>query len=164
MDEKLLKDLNTLIGRASKATYASGGGATEPWRKGFKELEYREGEWYYRDSYSGFLRSWGQEVVWYKDKPIWTCLYGGGMEPNNMDVALANETFSFLKKAFLAGDKENKFQPRGPEDFQEDDWKYHCEVTGDMQKFSGHEFISRGDNVVFTHDFVGGLFISQGLA
>lgn len=149
------------MGRASKATYASGGGKVEPWRKGFKELEYREGDWYYRDSYSGFLRSWGQEVIWYKDKPVWTCLYGGGMEASRMDVALANETFGFLKEAFLTGDKENKFQPRGPEDFHDGAWKYHCEVEGDITKFKGHEFISQNDKIVFTHDFVGGLVVGQ---
>ena len=115
MNDQLLHNLHQFMAKASKATYASGGGKVDkPWRQGFKELEYREGDWYYRDSYTGFLRSWGQEVVWYKNKPVWTCLYGGGMEPDKMNVSFANETFGFLKKAFLAGDKENKFQHRNP--------------------------------------------------
>lgn len=162
MTDELLQALHQFMARASKATYASGGGKVDkPWRQGFKELEYREGDWYYRDSYTGFLRSWGQEVIWYKDKPVWTCLYGGGMEPQKMDVAFANETFGFLKKAFLAADKESVFQPRGPLDFQDGGWKYRCEVEGDIRKFSGHEFISQDGDTVFIHDFVGGVVIGQ---
>ncbi len=156
------KHLNKFLGKASKETYAGGGGKVdEPWRKGFNELEYTDGDWCYRDSYTGFLRSWGQEVVWHKDEPYWMCLYGGGMLGEYMNSSFANETFSFLKKALSAGDKEDRFQPRGPKDFAEGRWKYHCEVTGGIEKFDGHEEISCDGNVVFTHDFVGGLIISQ---
>lgn len=161
MEKDLLIELNKFMGRASKATYASGGGKVEPWRKGFKELEYRDGDWYYRDSYTGFLRSWGQEVIWYKDEPVWTCLYGGGMESKNMDANFANTTFDFLKKVLSAGDKENAFQPRGPENFQDGDWEYRCVLSGDITKFKGNESISQNNQIVFTHDFVGGLVIGQ---
>jgi hypothetical protein len=161
MNKELLIELNRFMGRASKENYASGGGKVEPWRKGFKELEFRDRDWYYRDSYTGFLRSWGQEVIWYQDKPAWTCLYGGGMEPDYMDVNFANQTFTFLKKAFLTGDKETKFQPRGPAEFQDGDWHYHCAVEGDIQKFKGHELITYQGKTVFTHDFLGGLVVGE---
>jgi hypothetical protein len=158
----VLEQLNHFIGHASKATYASSGGKVdEPWRKGFIELEYAEEDWYYRDSYAGFLRSWGQEVVWYQDRPFWTCLYGGGMVDDCMDTALANETFGFLKKVLSAGEKENEFQPRGPKNFEDGEWKYHCEVEGEIQKFKGQEFISKVGKIVFTHDFEGGLVVGQ---
>lgn len=156
-----LTELNRFIGQASKYTYASGGGAVDSWRQGFTELEYRDGDWYYQDSYTGFLRSWGQEVVWHKDKPVWTCLYGGGMSDDDMDVELANKTFEFLKQALSEGDKETHFQPRGPKDFRMGEWQYHCEVTGNIEKFQGHEYISRDRTIVFTHDFVGGLVLGQ---
>lgn len=162
MNKELLIELNRFIGQASKATYASGGGKVdEPWRKGFKELEHTEGDWYYRDSYAGFLRSWGQEVVWYHNQPLWTCLYGGGMVDGHMDVDFANETFTFLKKVLSAGEKESEFQPRGPQDFEYSEWKYRCEIEGDIKKFKGHEFISRAGTVVFTHEFGGGLVIGR---
>ncbi len=162
MDTKLVTELNQFIGQASKATYAGGGGKVEkPWRKGFRELEYSNGDWYYRDSYTGFLRSWGQEVVWFKNQPFWTCLYGGGMSNEKMDNNLANETFTFLKKVLSSGEKENQFQPRGPKDFQDGQWQYHCKVDGTIEKFKGNEFISRNGKIVFTHDFVGGLVIGQ---
>lgn len=162
MDKSLLLGLNKFIGKASKATYAGGGGnVDEPQRNGFKELEYKEDDWYYRDSYTGFLRSWGHEVVWYKNNPFWTCLYGGGMTDSYMDNKTALETFTFLKKVLSAGDKENQFQPRGPKNFNDGKWSYHCDVEGTIEKFQGHEKISHNGTILFTHDFVGGLVIGQ---
>jgi hypothetical protein len=162
MNKELTIELNKFLGRASKATYASGGGAvSDPWRKGFKELEYTEGEWYYRDSYTGYLRSWGQEVVWYQGQPFWTCLYGGGMVDSRMDEGFAKETFTFFKKALSAGEKENDFQPRGPNTFKDGEWNYQCKVAGDIKKFSGDESISYQGTIVFTHEFEGGLVVGQ---
>ena len=161
MDKKLLEELNRFIGRASKATYAGGGGEAESWRIGFKELEYRENDWYYRDSYSGFLRSWGQEVVWQSDKPVWTCLYGGGMTDSRLDGDFAKKTFVFLKQALSAGDKVNVFQPRGPKELSDNNWKYQCKVEGNTDKFNGHESISYKGETVFTHDFLGGIVITN---
>lgn len=90
MDLNRKIELNRFIGKATKATYAGGGGKVDqPHRSGFNELEYLEEDWYYRDSYTGFLRSWGQEVVWYKGEPYWTCLYGGGMASNKLDHNMA---------------------------------------------------------------------------
>jgi len=162
MNDKLLIELNGFLGKASKATYAGGGGEVESWRTGFKELEYRENDWYYRDSYTGYLRSWGQEVVWHNDKPVWTCLYGGGMTENHMDSEFADKTFNFLKKVLSAGDKETTFQPRGPKEYSDNNsWYYQCELEGNIDKFNGHESISYNGKVVFTHDIFGGLVLSD---
>lgn len=159
MNRELLQELNHFIGKASKATYAGGGGKTKSQRSGFNELEYREGDWYYRDSYTGFIRSWGQEVVWYKDNPFWSCLYGGGMY--HASTELAHQTFEFLKQALSAGEKEGSFQPRGPSDYSNGGWQYICEVFGSVEKFHGNETITHNGMTVFTHDFIGGLVIGQ---
>lgn len=163
MDKKLLAELTGFLGRASKATYAGGGGEAQSWRRGFKELEYRENDLYYRDSYTGFLRSWGQEVVWREDKPLWTCLYGGGMTENYLDSDFADKTFTFLKQVLSAGDKEATFQPRGPKELSGGGWKYQCTFEGDISKFSGNESISYDNEVVFTHEFFGGLVITSSM-
>ena len=160
MNELPLAQLNGFLIRASKATYAGGGGEVTPSRTGFRELEYCEGDWCYRDSYTGFLRSWGQEIVWQKGKPVWTCLYGGGMTETRMDTELADKTFAFLKQALAAGNQEAIFQPRGPKRFSDGDWKYECVIKGSIDQFNGHESICYGGDAVFTHDFFGGLVIS----
>ncbi len=163
MDD-LLKQLNAFLGKAASATYAGGGPSLDPEKaeKGMKELEYGnpKDEWYYKDSYGGFFQSWGREVVWHNGKPFWAQVYGDGMESeffNNPEFV--HETFAFLKKAMSAGDKVNIFQPRGPRRFSEGDWIYNCHMTGNIKKFKGNEEISFKGKVVFTHDFVGGLFV-----
>jgi hypothetical protein len=110
MNKKLLQELNRFLGRAALNTYAGGGQEVDPEEVGFKELEFKEGNWYYKDSYAGFFQSWGREVVWYNQKPVWTQIYGGGMTAKfQNDTKFAHETFDFLKKALSAGEKKRFF-------------------------------------------------------
>lgn len=162
MTNEQLKELNSFLGRASLNTYAGGGAEVDPEEAGFKELEYREGDWFYKDSYAGFFRSWGRETVWSKNKPIWTQLYGGGMVANFRDnEAFAHQTFNFLKKALSAGEKEGVFQPRGPNEFSDGDWLYSCKSNGGITNFFGHEQICFKGKIVFIHDFFGGLILAR---
>ena len=153
-----LKRLNSFLGNAAKNTYAGGADKVDPQTSNFQELEYEDGDWYYRDSYAGFFRSWGREVIWFKGAPIWNQLYGGGMEDNfSKDADFARQTFSFLKKAMSVGEKENNFQPRGPENFKDGDWEYLSNLEGNISNFKGSEKIIYKGKVVFTHKFFGGL-------
>lgn len=162
MSDYLLKEFNQFLGKASLKTYAGSGPEVDPEEAGFKELEFKEGDWYYRDSYAGFFQSWGREVVWHGGKPFWTQVYGGGMMPNfQSDVKFAHETFNFLKRALATGEKQNAFQPRGPKTFIDDDWEYFCEWNGDIKKFGGYEKILFKKEIVFTHFFGGGMIITR---
>ncbi|MBU0540474.1 hypothetical protein KKF59_01700 [Patescibacteria group bacterium] len=161
-DNKVLQKLNSFLGRAAGNTYAGGGQEVDPEEARFKELEFHEGDWHYKDSYAGFFQSWGREVVWLNKKPFWMQIYGGGMtEKFQNDIKLAHETFDFLKKALSAGEKQEAFQPRGPKNFSDDEWEYSCEWSGDITKFEGHEKILFKKEVVFTHDFLGGLVLAR---
>lgn len=163
--EFTLEQLNNFLGKAALATYAGGGKIVDPSRPdfvsrfpGFKELEYKEGDFYYRDSYAGFFTSAGQEVVWFKEKPVWTQVYGGGMLPEfQSDEAFTHRTFDFLKKALSHGEEKEAFQPRGEREFVFEDWKYQCDWGGDITSFKGSEEILFKGQPVFRHDFSGGL-------
>lgn len=108
------------VNRAGKATYAGGGKYEEnPERCGFFELVYdKELPWYYRDSYAGYSRSGGQEIVRLDDKPIWWSGYGGGMVEGKEN--LSHEAFEFFKKA-LSRDEEGFNSLRGPHQFSDGD-------------------------------------------
>jgi hypothetical protein len=161
--DSFLEKLNQFLGKATLSTYASGGKEADPEKPGFssrfpgfKEFEYGEGDFYYRDSYSGFFVSSGQEAVWYKGIPVWVQSYGGGMEPKfRKDEEFAHQTFSFLKRALSSGEKVKSFQPRGKSGFKEGDWEYNCEWSGDITSFKGYEKITHKKEVVFTHHFFG---------
>ena len=138
--EFTLEQLNEFLGKAALATYAGGGKTVDPSTPdfvsrlpGFKELEYKEKDFYYRDSYAGFFTSAGQEIVWFKGKPVWTQVYGGRMVPEfQNEEAFAHNTFDFLKKAMSHGEKKESFQPRGEKEFKDGDWEYRCNWTGDI--------------------------------
>ena len=149
--QKLIKFIN----RATLATYAGDGRRAKPSRPGFYDLEYSEDDFYYRDSFAGYLYSHGQEVIWFKDKPIWICSYTGGMQNDKAnDPDFANQTFEFLKKSMRTNTGEG-FHPRGPKEFKDGDWEYKNNYIGDISKFTGHEEIFYKSKLVFIHDYFG---------
>lgn len=160
-DDKFLPRLEEFLLKAFSQTYAGNGKPTEkPERAGFIEMIYEENPWHYLDSYTGYFRSWGQELVRFGGEPFWICEYGGGMEDKyHEDSAFASQTFDFLKKALLAKKDIPGFIPRGPQQFKEKEFEYKSEWTGDVSSFKGSEIIRFKDESVFNHDFIGGLII-----
>lgn len=154
----ILQELYIFIDEAGKATYAGGGKYVEPERLGFKELVYARGDFSYRDSYAGFYRSRGTEVARWKDKPIWSSLYGGGMVAGQEN--LAPRTFDFLKKAFRQDEAGFK-SFRGPHHFAEGEWEYAYTQEGDVSEFNGYEQIRYKGMLVFTHQIIGGLIVDK---
>ncbi len=146
--------------RAKTSTYARGDQEVAPQRPGFKELEYKEGDWEYRDIYTGFYSAPGQEVVRYKGTPIWSMSYTGGMRPRfHGDLQFAERTFAFLKKALM---RVNTLQPfRGPDYFTEGSYTYTSKVDGNVREFRGTERIYFRDEEVFRQDYIGGLVVHK---
>lgn len=151
-------DLKKFLVKANMNGYAGDGKEVTAQRPGFEELEYREGDWLYHDSYSGHYFAPGQEVVYYKNEPVWAMAYAGGMEfQYHGNAELAHETFTFLKKALLALDPEKPF--RGPAEFTEDGWRYISTIEGDVKDFTGNEKIYKGSDLLFEQNFIGGVIV-----
>jgi len=150
-----MDQLYAFIQKAGRATYAASGVESVKYdNNGFKELNFTENDYAYKDTYTGFFRSRGSEIVSHKNVPIWVASYGGGMMKEDADLAM--QTFSILKKAFLTD--EIGFQTfRGPHLFQQDKWRYTYKQQGDIEEFSGHEEIYFDDKLVFFHHIIGGL-------
>jgi hypothetical protein len=99
MKNELLQELNQFLGKAALATYAGGGPEVDPEEPGFKDLEFKEGKWRYKDSYTGFFQSWGREDVWHDGNPVWTQIYGGGMSNKfQKDAEFAHKTLIFSRR------------------------------------------------------------------
>ena len=162
-----LEELARFLVKAKKGTYAGDGKEITPERPGFKELEYIEGDWNYRDSYIGFFMAPGQEVVRFQGKPIWVMSYSGGMTSDfKDDINFAKETFNFLKRALLQVSEEMPF--RGPKIFSDEkDWHYQNYFGGDVTNFHGHEKIytlppvDEINRIVFAQDYIGGLVLPK---
>lgn len=152
-----ITELSAFIEKAGKATYAAGGGLTDQIeRLGFIELIYIEGDFSYRDSYTGYYRSRGTEVVRYKNQPIWSTAYGGGIVKGK--EGLVKITFQFLKKVMLAK-PEGSGLFRGPTSFTDEDWVYRYKQDGDIEEFFGFEEIQKSGEKVFYHRIIGGTIV-----
>lgn len=159
MDKLNYDKLYAFIKKAGDSTYAGGGRYEKnPERENFKELIYEEGDFHYRDSYTGYLRSWGSEVVRFKQELVWNTLYGGGMIKGKED--LSRETFKFLKTALTAEDPKLVLF-RGPKQMRLGDWRYTYHQEGDLGQFHGYEEITYQKQPVFTHRIIGGLIVNK---
>ena len=152
------QNLYNFLKRAIRATYAGGGEEVKSERQGFIELATEEGDHTYRDSYTGYFRSRGMEVVRYKGTPIWTSMYGGGMFEGKEKYA--HETFEFLKKALFA-EEPGFISFRGPHEFIDGDWKHTYTQEGDINEFWGYEEISFKNEPYFYHRIIGGNVLNK---
>lgn len=135
-----LEELARFLVKAKYHTYAGGGREIPSQRPGFKELEFAEGDWEYRDSYAGFYSAPGQEIVRFQGKPVWAMSYSGGMNTKyHGQRDFAELTFTFLRKALLMLKESRPF--RGPENFLEEDYEYIDSSDGDITDFRGTERI-----------------------
>lgn len=155
-----LEKLANFLVRAKIAAYAGDGKELKPERKDFKELEYSEGDLYYRDSYVGAYRAPGQEVVRENGKPIWVMSYDGGMvEKYYGDTEMTVQAIGFLKVALQAITPDIPY--RGPKELRKDDWLYTNEIEGDIKGFKGNEKIFYKDELVFEQNYIGGLVVNK---
>jgi hypothetical protein len=146
--------------KALQSTYATlGVNAVQETKNGFKKLRFAEGDLSYVDSYSGFFRSRGYEVVYRKDSPIWMCSYGGGMVADQRSRTI--QTFQFLKKVFLA-DKCGFQSVRGPHAFSDGDWHYSYTQNGGIDELFGEEEIYYKTMRMFYHRVIGGYIVHEG--
>lgn len=155
-----LGQLAKFLVKAKVNAWAGDGKELAPQRPGFKELEFREGLWLYRDSYAGYFMAPGQEYVTFDGNPVWAMGYSGGMSQNHrVSRTFAKQTFEFLKKALKQVDEKRPF--RGPKIFIEGDQVYLDESWGDITDFHGTEKIIYQDREVFKQNYCGGLIIPK---
>ncbi|MFA7243691.1 MAG: DUF5680 domain-containing protein [Patescibacteria group bacterium] len=154
-----LDELKKFLYEANKNGYAGDGNEVSPQRQGFDEIEYKEGDWLFHDSYTGHYFAPGQEIVYFEGKPVWAMAYAGGMAfDHHGDKELTKKTIEFLKTALLAMDPESPF--RGPQHFHDGNFEYFSALTGNIEDFADNEYIEYKDEVVFSQNFIGGVIIN----
>lgn len=78
--------------RAKNPTYASQGdeASVSPLLEGSRQLEFREGPFFYRDVYFGMRFFTELEVVYHQGRPVWSMSYSGGVvKEADLDYAKA---------------------------------------------------------------------------
>jgi hypothetical protein len=99
MDASRLNELHNFIVRAKQSTYAGSGPQLLPYRLGSRDLQFREGEWSYHDSYLGESDFIGQEVVYYQQRVVWAMNYFGRiLKPEHITSAEAGKMIKHVSQ------------------------------------------------------------------
>jgi hypothetical protein len=141
---------------AKKSSYATQGDTQSviPLLPGTKQLEYRQGDYFYRDIYTGMLNFVGQEIVYSQEKPVWSMSYAGGILPRADKLQIMN-IYSALREALSLVSIEYPF--RGPKEYSNTNYIYTNKTTGTLKKFNGHEIISHDQSKVYKLFYSGGI-------
>lgn len=134
--------------RAKRATYAGKGAEAPSSRPQSHDLRYREGDYMYYDTYLGGERFAGEEALWIAERPYWSMNYAGR-------VTGAPFSGDFLKEALLRVPEDRPY--RGPADYTNGKYAYHCDVSGGFDWFYGRETIAYDGKEIYECLFHGGL-------
>ena len=134
--------------KAKQATYAGKGAEIASSRVNSHDLIYRDGDYMYYDTYLGTGKFAGEEALWINGVPYWGMNYIG---------RVMGEEFSsdFLKEALYHVPEHKPF--RGPENYSNGDYSYHCDIDGEFDWFQGKESICYKGTEVYECIFQGGL-------
>ena len=153
-----IPELAAFLHAAKFATYATqsdqAGGT--PLLPGSKQLEYGAGDFFYRDIYVGMFHFVGQEIVYYRDTPVWAMSYAGGMLPA-AEMSQARDIYALLRQALQHMPIEQPF--RGPAEFSAGNTRYENALNGDIGRFHGQERIFSGDTLLYELHYSGGLLL-----
>src|SRR5690242_10179523 len=142
---------------AKRATYAGQDdeATVTPLVPGSKQLEYREGDYLYRDMYLGMAYFIGQEVVSHREQAVWSMSDAGGVTPLSRGSSDRRAIYAFLRLALRHGSKDEPY--RGPATFTRDVLTYTSSSSGSLDTFWGIEEISREGEQVYECRYAGGL-------
>lgn len=149
------EELLQFLLKARTKTYAGAGGKVEPVFKDSGQLEYKEGDWFYRDVYyNGKGIFMGLEAVYCQEKAVWSMSYYGnykGMSEEEMD--------KILRKALIENWQNVRIWKKV--EWKKDDYKYICQpdFEGSIDELAGAEKILKGDKEIYTLFYAGGILV-----
>ncbi|MBN1696741.1 MAG: hypothetical protein JW881_04445 [Spirochaetales bacterium] len=145
-----MKDLGSFLVKAKINTYAAQKGHVSPSRRASKDMAYTEGDYYYLDSYFGERDFSGQEIVYFRDKPVWCMNYYGTMLKEDPPPGFIETLREALLKVTVAAPF------RGPEEYRRGTYIYRCSHEGTVSFFKGTEDIRYDGEEVYRLYFHGG--------
>jgi hypothetical protein len=153
MDGEYLSILEGFIVRAKAATYVGSGVKSLSHRPASHDLEYHEDLFDYLDSYFGGTDFIGEEVVYYKQLPVWAMnYYGRIIEPSRISGAEAGQA---IKESLSRLYEEVRFL--GGFEFNTKYGTYVDTNQGDFKTFTGREWITQDGIIVYELYYHGGL-------
>lgn len=142
--------------QAKRHTYAGQGddATVTPLLPGSRQLEYRNGMFFYRDIYVGVAYFVGQEIVYYQNQPVWSMGYAGGVTPTLSNCNAIGSIYAFLRMALRQVADERPY--RGPQLFRDAPYVYTNQSQGTVAAFWGREIITCDEAKVYELHYSGG--------
>ena len=157
MDKQFPKELNVFIVRAKAATYVGDGQPVPPCRSGSHDLKFSDGDWFYLDSYFGGRDFFGEEVVQFKEKPVWAMNYYGRILCS--DLITPAQAGQVIKASLSKMYVEGRFL--GGFEYQHAGFTYTDASEGGPASFRGRESISCLGETAYELIYHGGLIIDD---
>ena len=146
-----LDELLQFLLKARIKTYAGDSGKVETVFKGSDQLEYEEGDFFYRDVYyTGKDKFNGIEVIYYKGKPAWSMVYHG-----NWSTMTEEEIDRILRGALIANADITRINKQV--EWSKDNFVYRCDGKGTIDELYGIETITKDSKQVYRFDYKGGI-------
>lgn len=153
MSQPSLDLLNAFIVRAKAATYVGGGAKAPSCRPGSHDLRFEDGAFAYLDSYFGGADFLGEEVVYFQGAAVWVMnYYGRILEPTLIAAAQAGQV---IQASLSEMYKQGRFL--GGFEHTVGTFRYFDTSAGSLASFTGREWITHGDIVVYELVYHGGL-------
>lgn len=119
------------------------------------QMKHKYGNWTIIDQWVGDEPFQGLEVIWYKNKPVWSRTYRGGYTGNKKKYP---QFMNFLKAALRKAPKD--MPTRGPNNFLSKKfphWRYKNNWKGSPKEFNGGEKVYFIGKEVYRTKYQGGL-------
>ena len=153
MESPSLDALEAFIVAAKQRTYVGDGTGSEPLRPGSHDLEHSGGDFAYHDCYFGGSDFVGEEVVYWRGRPVWAENYFGHILDDSL--ISAERAGQVIKSSLTKMYAEGRFL--GGFEAADDDCTYHDTSDGDFTWFQGREWIERGGQSAYELFYHGGL-------
>ena len=146
------KELCKFLVKAKKSTYAAGDEAKKTINDDKSTtLIFQEGDWKYHDNYFGGEPYGGREVVFFKNHPVYIMTYYGWVDNT---VSGLNKAYGILMNALKLIPEDNPY--RGPQEYQEGNLTYKNSFNGQIDSFTGEEFITEDGKIIYQAKYMGG--------
>jgi hypothetical protein len=149
--------LHKFILQAKASTYVGNGQHTTSSRPSSHDLQFTQGDWSYLDSYFGGRDFIGEEVVYFRDAPVWAMnYYGRILRDDLITPAQAGQVIqASLSKMYAEGRFLGGFE------YHFERFLYRDTSDGDVTAFSGHELISLNGETAYELIYHGGLILKD---
>jgi len=147
------KQLCEFLIKAKRAGYASGNKANKIKEKNkSKTIIFKDRNWKYYDNYFGGEPYGGEEIIFFKNQPVFMMVYYGYVYKS---ITNFKEVYKFLQDTLTLIPKNKPF--RGPKKHKQGDYVYLNKFEGKITNFSGIETITLKGKKIYEAKYIGGL-------